>query len=158
MKILKDLGDNKYEVEITPVERKKYRENNLLVAHDYVQFEGTDYFRREDLSISDVAFNTSIQIPIKAFFNVCLPFLKEHKYLQEYHFNDRTWTEDDKYENPPRYKKGDKYPAYSYQNEVIKYWDGEQYMVAVALHGEKHFNIMTLKFFNSFVKDKIDYK
>lgn len=169
MTILKNLGDNKYEVEIDP-KNSDYRETAFGVVHDYVFFEGNIYHQNPDKSTNfDCVSQERIQIPIKAFIEIILPKLIEHKYCKPEHLKDRVYTEDDtlwnsKYaENKftgPRYKKGDKYPAYSYQTMAVKYWDSEKQhmMVAVLEYGEKYFNHVTIEFYNKYVKNAKDEK
>lgn len=164
MKILEDLGNNQYKVEIQPQENNTYRSNAFYIVHDYIRFDSNIWLKNANPngSTSNVKSFESIQIPIKTFAKIILPRLNEHKYLSEEHFKDRLHDEDDKYYeskglDKPRYLKGDPYPAYSYQNEVVHFYENGEAKVAVALNGEKSFSIMTLNFFNEFVKDKIKY-
>ena len=164
MTILKNLGDNKFEVEIDSKE-SSYRETNFAIAHDYVLFEGSFYPKNSDGSTNfDCVPTAKIQIPIKAFVEIILPKLVASKYCQPEHLEDRVHTEDDTLWNSkhaegkfngPRYKKGDKYPAYSFQSMVVKYWDSvkESRMVAILEHGEKHFNYVTEAFYNKYIKN-----
>lgn len=162
MKILEDLGNNQYKVEILPRDKGQYREDGIRIVHDYIRFDSTIHFNNEDNTLSKISSYEGIQIPIKSFAKIMLPLLNKHEYLQEEHFQDRIQSEDDKYFakynlDKPRYLKGDPYPAYSYQNHVVHFYEDGEPKVAVSLNGEKGFSITTLKFFNEFIKDKIKY-
>lgn len=165
IKVLKVLGDNKFEIELTK-EKTEFRECGFSPNHDYIQFSGSEYGTNADGSINlDFSFKADINIPIKAFNEVILPYLLQCKFCQPEHLADRLQEEDDKYWNSgsnkgkfkgPRYKKGDKYPAYSYQDIAVEYYDRNKdcSMVAICLSGEKHFNHVTLEFYNKYVKNK----
>lgn len=165
IKIIKDLGDNRYEVEIPPREKTCFRESGFGLAHDYAYFEDWVYFQKENGCVSDVKVWSSFHIPIREFVNICLPWLNKHKYAQPEHLQDRVHTEDDQYWNSewqkgefkePRFKKGDKYPAYAYNNTATFFWDEESKTrkVAVRMDGEADFTIMSVKMYN-LLKDKL---
>src|SRR5688572_29286838 len=117
MKILKDLGDNKYEIEVPPCNTiKGIRENDFQMVHDYVSFSAISYLQNSNGSSSNVPFWANIHIPIRQFVKFILPKINTHKYAQDEHFKDRVHDEDDKYWDKewqkgkykePRYKKGD---------------------------------------------------
>lgn len=167
IKIIKSLGDNKYEVEIPPPDGVRgLKEFTFGMVHDYVYFEGYEWLQNPDNSTSNTKFLTRIQIPIRDFVNVCLPFINKHRYSQPNHLKDREHTEDDPYWKSefneklnlkgPRYKKGDKYPAYAFDSVAIKYYDEDkkQFMVSVRLRDEAVPTVMTIGMFN-LIKDKL---
>lgn len=164
MKVIKALGDNRYEIEMEPKEYKGIRECGFGVEHDFAWFEGKIWAKNPDGSTNfHVYMHDDIHIPIKAFVEVALPMIIAHKYTQPEHLVDRAQHEDDKYferygKTSPRWKKGDPYPAYSYEDVAIMYYDSnnKQKMVAVCLSGEKMFNHMTLEFYNKYVKNKTE--
>lgn len=163
MKVIKSLGNNKFEIEVEPKEYKGIRECGFGIQHDFAYFDGTIYAKNEDGSTNfDVFIKDDVHIPIKAFVEVALPMIIAHKYCQPEHLVDRLHEKDDEYyekhdKTSPRYRKGDKYPAYSYQDVAIEYYDdtNKQKMIAVCLTGEKVFNHMTLQFYTKYVKNKI---
>lgn len=133
IKILKNLGDNKYEVEIPKVDKPLgFQEIGFAIVHDYAEFKDWTYLLNSDGSTSDVKFWTRITIPIRDFVKFILPRINSHPYTQEEHLKDRIHTENDIYWNSewqkgkfdkPRYLKGDSYPAYAEDNVVIQYWE-----------------------------------
>jgi len=164
-KLIKDLGNGRFEIEIPKIEKQEYRETEFGICHDYVYFDGYGYLQNPNGSISDKKIWTSIHIPIRGFLKIVLPKLLESEYTKPEHLKDREYTEDDKYFtkyglDKPRYKKGDKYPAYSYNNEVINFYDSKTKtkMVAFLIGGEAEYNIVTRKVFDEFIKDKLKFK
>jgi hypothetical protein len=167
IKILKELGDNKYEVEITPAEKPLgFQEVGFAMVHDYVEFTDWTHLQNLNGSTSNVKFWTRMTIPIRDFVKFILPKINSHPYSQEEHLKDRIHTEDDIYWNSewqkgkytsPRYKKGDNYPAYAEDNVIIKYWENKERKVAVRLRGETSYTIMTPKMFEM-IKDKLQYQ
>lgn len=165
IKVLKELGDGKFEVQIEK-DNSGFRECGFEIVHDYIAFEGNEYGVNQNGSVNhNLAFKADIHIPIKAFNEVVLPMLINHKYCQSEHLADRLYEEDDTFWNhssnknkytKPRYKKGDKYPAYSFENTAVIYYDSDKKcsMVAVCLVGEKYFNHVTLEFYNKYIKNK----
>jgi hypothetical protein len=164
--ILKELGNNKYEVEI-PKEYKPigFREFGFAMVHDYVEFHDWIYAQNENGPTSDVKFWTRITIPIRDFVKFILPKINSHNYAQEDHLKDRIHTEDDKHWNSecqknkltgPRFKKGDTYPAYAEDNIIIKYRENGERKIAIRLRGETSYTIMTPKMFEM-IKDKLQY-
>lgn len=97
VKITKDLGNNKYEIEVTPVDTKNHI-LNFGVAHDYVLFSTyTAIYTDDNVRIKDPAGGgssnmlpilASIQIPIKMMGQVILPELNASDSLKPEHFND----------------------------------------------------------------------
>ena len=169
LKILEKLEDNKYLVEIKPIENSdlQARIMSFGVAHDYAYFIGNVSPVNKNGSIYFGAeIEARVHIPIRHFVKTVLPRLISHKYTQPEHLADRFHTEDDTTWNSkynlnknltgPRFKKGDPYPAYAYgTNEVIYFYENGQKMVSVLLKGEREPNIVTEQFFEKFVKDKL---
>ncbi len=167
MKILKNLGDNKYEVEIEPYEKVKgLRENQFGMVHDYVYFSGPFNLKNADNSQSNINTHCSFQIPIRQFIKFILPKIQNHEYAQEKHLEDKEQYEDDPYWNSdfnkelrlkgPRWKKGDKYVNYAWDNVATYFRENKELKVAILMAGEKEPTIMSAKFFDE-VKDKIDW-
>lgn len=169
MRVIKSLGDGKFEIQMEPKDKSTFRQCGFGVEHDYAWFDGTIHAKNLDGSTNfEVYIQDDVHIPIKAFIEVALPIILASKYAQPAHLEDRIHEKDDEYWNSkyaekeglkgPRYRKGDKYPAYSYQDVAISYWDGEtkQKMVAVCLTGEKVFNHMTKQFFDKYVKNNLN--
>lgn len=163
MKVLENLGNGIFKVEIKK-EESDYRNCGFSINHDYISFSGNHYSQNPDGSTNfDAVIDAKVNIPIKAFIEIVLPKLLESEYCSPEHLEDRIYTEDDitwnskfnngKY-NKPRYKKGDKYPAYSYMDTCVKYWDNEKkcMMVAICLSGEKHFSHITYDLYKKLTK------
>ena len=138
-----DKGNDEFVISVPP--QKEWNgnptEERIKVAHDYVEIYGGCNFQLEHGVMKPESQNggavnwlssfASIQISIRDVFSFILPYLNNHKYLQPEHFKDRVWDEDDKHwqQYPhltgPRWKKGDKYPAYAYNGAIIHYLDEE---------------------------------
>ena len=135
----------------------------LTVAHDYVMIQGLCSLQI-DMSKTDVKSEYgirnwvraegSIQIGIREFQEIILPYLNNHKYLQPEHISNRTYTEDDKYYkdynlDKPRYLKGDEYPAYAYNACSIRWYDEstKTYMVTFRRVGSNVNETVTLELF-----------
>ncbi len=141
------------------------RGEKIVIAHDYVRLFGTNTVTT-DLSLkvtgkhtfasNNIVIPTYVTVDIKGAQRILLPHLQAHKYMQPAHLEDRVYTEDDQHFQQhqltePRYKKGDKYPSYSYGNSIIHYYEDGKAMVAVALSGEKDYTYVTEAFYNKFV-------
>ena len=95
-KITKDLGNNKYEIELTPVDTSNHV-LNFGVAHDYVLFSTyTGICTDGGVQIKDpvsggcsnmLPILASVQIPIKMMGQVILPELNASEELKPEHFN-----------------------------------------------------------------------
>lgn len=164
MKITKQLSDDEFVVKLEEKDRQRNFGCKVDIVHDYVQFSAKGLLYTElgvTIENSNSCSNTlsvfeSIQIPVKSMYSIVLPLLNTHPHLQDEHFKNRIYTEDDKYfkqngAESPRFLKGDEYPAYSYNDFIVRYWKEGIPMVAFSLKGEKEFNHVTLKFFNEYV-------
>jgi hypothetical protein len=130
-------------------------EQTIKIAHDYIQIDGECSFQLEsgvnkpasqDFGASNwLESRASIQIGIREVFSVILPFLNNHEYLQPKHFEDIIYHQDDPYWHKdktltgPRYKKGDKYPAYAHDGGIIHYVNEGRHMIAFRRSGSSHF-------------------
>jgi hypothetical protein len=160
--ILLSSDDDKHLIHF-PKKETTYRENGISIQHDYLAISGRTYCNKENGCVSDISIPSYIQIPIKSAMEVMLPMILESKYSKPEHLKNRIYDKDDEYFkqnnlDAPRWLKGQEYPAYSYNNQVVHYYADGEHMVAVLQAGEKHFNRVTLKFFNNFIKDKLVYK
>lgn len=140
-KIVGYLGDNKFVVQLP--EEKEFNGNpsveQIQVAHDYVRFIGDCSFEMERDEKGNYPYTPkkgtcnwvnsrgSVTISIRDMITMVLPFLNNHKYLQQQHIADRTYDKDDEYFaqhglTEPRWKKGDKHPAYAHggSTDVLK--------------------------------------
>lgn len=176
MKIVKQIDDETFVISLKDVQTLRYEPKRLIVAHDYFRIISrtglwTDSNEvkesltgRHSMCSNVLNIPTDVTIGIKTAQKVLLPYLLKHEYMQPIHLADRTHTEDDKeWDKPyqkgkytePRYKKGDKYPCYSFNNEITEYWKDGQLMVEFSLEGEKAFSKVTKKFFDKFVKPEL---
>lgn len=163
IKVIEVLENNQFIIEIEK-DSESLRGCSFGVVHDYAYFEGNTYFDNKDGTVNfETRHKSKVHIPIKGFNEIVLPRLISNKYCKPEHLEDRIHDKDDDTWNSefnrgkftkPRYKKGDKYPAYSYQDIAIEYWDNEKQkaMIAICLNGEKEFNHITLEFYNKYVK------
>lgn len=168
MKIENQLDENRFILKLDEKDGERNNPRPIIICHDYVSFSGRYIINSETHDIkglhsvgcNNIGINCNVQIPIKAMQEVVLPILNKNKYLQPEHLAPRMHTEDDKYWeskglDKPRYIKGDKYPAYSYYNQIYKYWEDGIEMVAFLKSGDWKFNHMTLEFFNQYVKPNL---
>jgi hypothetical protein len=158
--VLESLGDNKFVVQLKRVDTKHVRTNRIFMAHDYASFESSIYGANANGSTNfDFKAYSEIHIPVKPFVEVALPFFNTHAYCQPVHLADRTHTETSAYmkegTNEPKYKKGDTYPAYSYQDNAIYYPENGVWMVAFCMNGEKKFSTVTAKVYEEYILPKI---
>lgn len=96
MKIVKEISDTRFEVELEKHDYERSGEINVRIAHDYVQFEQVGSIETDWKNIPSLqskhAFCSNrlhvfqqVQIPIRAFVEVMLPILKQHEYCQPEH-------------------------------------------------------------------------
>lgn len=94
-KITKVLGDNRYEVEIDPVDVKT-DQTIIGVAHDYVLcWHWTSIQTANGVMIKDskgsasnnLNIRAAVQIPIRVMGEIGLPLLNESPYLKEEHYS-----------------------------------------------------------------------
>lgn len=177
MKIIKQIDDETFVISMKDVQKGVGAER-IVIAHDYLRILGHTglYLDRQELDrnfvlsgrhafcANVISIPVDVTIGIKSAQKVLLPLLQRHKYMQPEHLVDGEHYEDDKYWNSewnkdkftgPRFRKGDKYPAYSYNNQIIEYWENDELMVEFSLEGEKNYSKVTAKFFNEYVKPKL---
>jgi hypothetical protein len=159
MKIIETLPNNKYIVELLPVDKQALTPSLLtvMVVHDYVKFISTDWVNNETNEI--VTFKTEVSIDIRDIIKLVIPFLKNHKYFQKPHLKDRVHSKDDTYFKnygltEPTYKKGEKYPAYAHTGFAMKYWDGNTAKVKFRRTGESSYSTVTFEVWE-LIKDKV---
>jgi len=171
-----EQGNRKFIVEFPPEVRTMFNptEKTIVVAHDYVQIstrshmyqqnrgDGTFPYKNKTVCnwVDDIP--VSVQISIRDMIDIVLPFLNNHQYCQQEHIADRVHTEDDKYYKDynltePRYKAGDKYPAYAYYGSAIKFYDPieKQHKVAIRRTDQKNYDIISQDLYNS-IKDTLE--
>lgn len=115
MKIVKEISDTRFEVELEPrdYERKTI---DLVIAHDYVQFGAsmslfTDHSSSMNLKskhrycCNAISIYNTVQIPIRAFVEVVLPILSDNEYCQSKHLVCRDGSANYISETPLRYYK-----------------------------------------------------
>lgn len=100
MKIVKEISDTRFEVELENHDFENSNEINMRIAHDYVQFERVGSIETDWRSIPSLQSKHAIcsnrlsvfqqiQIPIRAFVEVMLPILKKHEYCQLEHLTNK---------------------------------------------------------------------
>jgi len=174
MKIINQIDEHTFVVSLKDEQRNVGAER-IIIAHDYLRIIGNDSIETDmntfkgSLSgehaycANRISVVSEVTMGIKSAQKIFLPYIQKHKYMQPEHLEDRIHTEDDKYWNEkwnkgledPRYKKGDKYPAYSYSREIIEYWEDGELMVEFSLEGEKNYSKVTKKFFDQYVKSTL---
>ena len=123
MKISKEFSDTRFTVELEPQDYEEKDKIDVCVAHDYVQFgtrmcmfteTGAPSLQTPHRSCSNaLPVYQSVQIPIRAFVDVILPFLNKHEYCQKEHLV---------YEGKPQY---------TFSNSVVSYYEGGVHMIAI---------------------------
>lgn len=123
---------------------------SITIAHDYVRFSGImsiQQTRKEDGSYPVLKTRGAtnwihgtgdITISIRDMYDVILPMLNKHKYLQAAHFKTRNEGTDEAY------------PPYACEACILQYFDDKsnQYMVTFRRRGEIVWETVTLKTFN----------
>ena len=111
MHIIKQLSEDEFVIKMDDYDLD--RQDSVRIAHDYVQFSGRTYMNveaSEDLKpygkFKSIASNimgyyTDLQIPIRQFIKVVLPFLHKSKYCQEAHITNEDGTPRYNYSNTP---------------------------------------------------------
>ena len=174
-KIIDYLGENKFVIQLPEEEEWNYtsKPETIQIAHDYVRFIGQSHIEMEHDGKGNypyipksgasnlVRIESEVTISIREMIEVVLPLLKNHKYLQKEHICDRVKLEDDKYFEQlglkePRWKKGDSYPGYAYQDGVIKYYDEDQkiWMIKFRRRNSKIYETVSVSTFNE-IKDSL---
>lgn len=129
MRIIKEISDTEFVVKLDPCDYEKPKELGVVVAHDYVQFGKemslfTDANCKTPLNSEHricsniIPIYNKVQIPIRAFIEVILPFLNKHEYCQKEHLE---------FEGKPQYTCS--------ETAITYHKDGKE-MIAVPDKGE----------------------
>lgn len=123
---------------------------SITIAHDYVRFGGIMSIEQQSDgkgnypvphtrgAINWVRATGDLTIGIRDMYDVILPMLNKHKYLQSAHFKTRN-------EGTP-----EAYPPYAYEACILRYYDADanQFMVTFRRRGETAWETVTLQTFN----------
>lgn len=102
MHIIKQLSEDEFVIKMDDYDLDRH--DSVRIAHDYVQFSGRTYMNVEESTdwkpygkFKSVASNimgyyADLQIPIRRFIKVILPFLNNNKYCQEAHITTEDGT------------------------------------------------------------------
>lgn len=133
-------------------------EEQVIVAHDYVRFHGAVNIQQSPIddkgnypvknthgACNWIPARGDVTISIRDMFDIVMPYLNNHPYLQAKHFEERTDSE-----------SGKPYPAYCYSPCVLHYRDvkTETAMVAFRRTGESKWERVSLELFN-IIKDSL---
>lgn len=170
-------GFEKFILEL-PEEKEEWDKNpskkEITIAHDYVRLHGpASYEMQSDEkgeypykskfgAVNYLSSRASVTIGIRDMVRLILPLLLDSKYFKEDHLKDREHDSDDTSYNTvlkldkPRWKKGDKYPAYVYDACIFQYYDShtKTSMVAFRRVGQAHYERVSVGLFNT-IKDSL---
>lgn len=102
MHIIKQLSEDEFVIKMDDYDLD--RQDSVRIAHDYVQFSGKAYMNVEtsldwrpygkfkSVAANIMGYYTDLQIPIRQFIKVVLPFLNNSKYCQEDHITNEDGT------------------------------------------------------------------
>lgn len=102
MHITKQLSEDEFVIKMDDYDLN--RQDSIRIAHDYVQFSGRTYMNVEaskdwkpygkfkSVASNIMGYYTDLQIPIRQFIKVVLPFLNNSKYCQETHITNEDGT------------------------------------------------------------------
>ena len=102
MQIIKQLSEDEFVIKMDDYDLRKH--DAVRIAHDYVQFyspttieikhpqDWEPYGRFKSIAINQIHSYTDIQIPIRDFVKVVLPFLNNSKFCQEAHITNEDGT------------------------------------------------------------------
>mgnify|MGYP003429979544 FL=1 len=111
MHIIKQLSEDEFVIKMDDYDLDKH--DSVRIAHDYVQFSGRTYINIEgpdalkpygkfkSIASNIMGYYTDLQIPIRQFIKVILPFLNNSKYCQEAHITNEDGTPKYNYSNTP---------------------------------------------------------
>lgn len=152
VQITKQIDDNNFVISVDPV--NKNEPTRIVMAHDYAQITTNSVlFANAGLHIPfqgslGIAANlirvrASVQVSIRDFVHVALPYFNEHKYAKPKHFALR--------------EDGEKpYYGYTYYAGSVAYVNKQNVrMVAFRCINENVYNHVTEEFFNKFVKPNL---
>lgn len=102
MHIIKQLSEDEFVIKMDDYDLDRH--DSVRIAHDYVQFSGKTYMNVEvskdwkpygkfkSIASNIMGYYTDLQIPIRQFIKVVLPFLNNSKYCQETHITNEDGT------------------------------------------------------------------
>ena len=102
MHIIKQLSEDEFVIKMDDYDLDRH--DAVRIAHDYVQFSGKTYMNVEapkdwkpygkfkSIASNILGYYTDLQIPIRQFIKVVLPFLNNSKYCQEAHVTNEDGT------------------------------------------------------------------
>lgn len=140
MHIIKQLSEDEFVIKMDDCDLRKH--DAVRIAHDYVQFyspttidikqsqDWEPYGRFKSIAINQIHSYSDIQIPIRDFVKVVLPFLNNSKYCQEAHLTNEDCT--------PRYNYPDTTPLITVsegkQLVHIRQENGEYYSMPIDVY------------------------
>ena len=140
MHIIKQLSDDEFVIKMDDYDLNKH--DAVRIAHDYVQFyspttidikqlqDWEPYGRFKSIAINQIHSYSDIQIPIRDFVKVVLPFLNNSKYCQEAHITNEDGT--------PRYNYPDTTPLMTISEGKtlvhIRQENGEYYSMPIDVY------------------------
>ena len=139
MHIIKQLSEDEFVIKMDDYDLRKH--DAVRIAHDYVQFyspttieikhpqDWEPYGRFKSIAINQIHSYLDIQIPIRDFVKVVLPFLNNSKYCQEAHITNEDGT--------PRYNYHDTTLVTISENKTlvhIKQENGEYYSMPIDVY------------------------
>lgn len=150
-KIIKQISENQFVIELTDVDDKSVVDR-VKIAHDYVEFSGNSLMFTdtntcpllEGQTIGNaISILSEVQLSIYDFYQVILPYLNEHKYLQKEHALCL-----------------DSNGKYNYCNNgtwVFRYYDEntKQTMYKVRLNNESEYSTVTKDFYKQFIESNL---
>lgn len=111
MHIIKQLSEDEFVIKMDDYDLD--RQNSVRIAHDYVQFSGRTYMNVEapkdwkpygkfkSVASNIMGYYTDLQISIRQFIKVVLPFIHKSKYCQEAHITNEDGTPNYNYSDTP---------------------------------------------------------
>lgn len=102
MHIIKQLSEDEFVIKMDDYDLDRH--DSVRIAHDYVQFSGRTYMnvkastdwkpygKFKSVASNIMGYYTDLQIPIRQFIKVILPFLNNSKYCQEAHITNEDGT------------------------------------------------------------------
>lgn len=102
MHIIKQLSEDEFVIKMDDYDLDRH--DSIRIAHDYVQFSGRTYMNIEgpdalkpygkfkSIASNIMGYYTDLQIPIRQFIKVVLPFLNNSKYCREDHITNEDGT------------------------------------------------------------------
>lgn len=141
MHIIKQLSEDEFVIKMDDYDLDG--QGSVRIAHDYVQFSGRTYMNVEapkdwkpygkfkSVASNIMGYYTDLQIPIRQFIKIVLPFLNNSKYCQEAHITNEDGT--------PRYDYSDATPPLMTISEGktlvhIRQENGEYYSMPIDVY------------------------